>query len=176
MNLSEVAAKILELRKRPSPFLRQGELMELLGRDGYQTALTQKWVILDNLEVPGTLRVTHIESFIDRMRQLAEVTLNQPVDPDDPDVGDSVVVTADGKPYTATVQSREADGYKLSFTPGQGPANTASTYKRNQVKRYATPATKVGPASQAVGTGRRIQNAPYNPGPQPVNAIKELPQ
>jgi len=159
MKTSQIAKKILEIRKRPSPFIMNGELMLLLGPDGFQEALNRRWLIQDSDN--GAMLVTPLEAFIDQMRQLCEE--------DDLEVGDSVVVGSDGTTYTGTVQSREGNNYKLSFPPGKGPVSQMSVYPRNQINRYAQPAKNIQPGSVPV---KKSTATTYNSAPGSNNTIR----
>jgi hypothetical protein len=170
MNTSEIARKILEVRKRPSPFIMNGELMLLLGPDGFQEALSRRWLIQDSEN--GAMLVTPLEAFISQMRQLAEEA-----DTDyDPEVGDSVVVASDGATYTATVQSKAGDDYKLSFPPGKGPNRVVPSYKKGELKKFAQPEQKIQPGSVPVKQKAPSQSVPYNPGPGLNQTLRQVPQ
>lgn len=147
MTTQQLAYSILEIRKRPSPFVMSGELLLLLGPQGYQEALNRRWLIHDSEN--SALRVTHIESFIADMKRLAD-DFNNPNE--DPEVGDSVIVADDGKSYEATVQSREGDVYKLSFPAGKAPLRTLPGYQKNQLRRFARPDNKVPVGAQPVAS------------------------
>ena len=170
MKTSEIARKILEVRKRPSPFIMNGELMLLLGPDGFQEALNRRWIIQDSEN--GAMLVTPLQAFIEHMKTLAEEE-----DSDyDPEVGDSVVVASDGSTYTATVQSKEGDSYKLSFPPGKGPNRVVPSYKKGELKKFAQPEQKVQPGSVPVKQQAPKSSVQYNPGPGLNNQIRQVPQ
>ncbi len=171
MKTSQIAKKILEVRKRPSPFIMNGELILLLGPDGFQEALNRRWPIQDSDN--GAMLITPLEAFIEQMRTLAEED-----DSDyEPGVGDSVVVASDGATYTATVQSKEGEDYKLSFPPGKGPSRAETSYKKNQLRKFAQPEQKIQPGSvpvkQKPASGPTV---PYNPGPGMNQTIRQIPQ
>lgn len=145
MKTSEIARKILEVRKRPSPFIMTGELTVLLGPDGFQEALSRRWIIHDSEN--AAMLVTPLQAFIEHMKTLAE--------DGDPEVGDSVVVASDGSTYTGTVQSKNGEDYKLSFPPGKGPSRVVPAYKKGEIKKFAQPEQKVQPGSVPV---KRLNN------------------
>lgn len=174
MNTNQIASTILEIRKRPSPFIQTGEIFLLLGPDGFQEALNRRWLIQDSENC--SMRVTHIEAFIEQMRELAEADIGIPGNDPDPEVGDSVVIASDGQTYQATVKAKDGDGYQLSFPPGKSPTRTSPTYKKAELKRYAEPEKTVPPGSVAPGTPTPRSATPYNPPPGLGRQIRNLPQ
>lgn len=174
MKTSEIARTILEIRKRPSPFVLNGELMVLLGPDGFQEALNRRWLIQDSEN--SCMRVTDIEAFIEQMQDLSEAEVGAPGDDPDPEVGDSVFIASDGQTYQATVKAREGDGYQLSFPPGKAPNRTSPTYKKAELRRYAEPEKNVPPGSVAPGAKTPRAATPYNPPPGLGRQIRNLPQ
>ena len=170
MNTAKIARKILEMRKRPSPYIMNGELILILGPDGFQEALNRRWLIQDSEN--GAMLITPLEAFIDQMRSLAEDD-----DSDyDPEVGDSVVVASDGATYTGTVQSKDGENYKLSFPPGKGPGRVEPAYKKQQLKKFAQPEQRIQPGSVPVKQKGPTQSSPYNPGPGLNNNLRYVPQ
>ena len=170
MKTSEIARKILEVRKRPSPFIMTGELTVLLGPDGFQEALSRRWIIHDSEN--AAMLVTPLQAFIEHMKTLAEEDSDY-----DPEVGDSVVVASDGSTYTATVQSKEGENYKLSFPPGKSPNRVVSAYKKGELKKFAQPEQRVQPGSVPVKQQpTNSSSVPYNPGPGLNNQIRQVPQ
>ena len=161
MKTSEIARKILEVRKRPSPFIMTGELTVLLGPDGFQEALSRRWIIHDSEN--AAMLVTPLQAFIEHMKTLAEDY--------DPEVGDSVVVASDGSTYTATVQSKEGENYKLSFPPGKGPNRVVPAYKKGELKKFAQPEQRVQPGSVPVKQQSTSSSVPYNP-----SQVRQVPQ
>ena len=115
--------------------------------------------------------ITPLEAFIDQMRSLAEDDDSQ-----DPDVGDSVVVSSDGSTYTGTVQSKDGENYKLSFPPGKGPSRVEPSYKKQQLKKFAEPEQKIQPGSVPVKQQAPKSSTPYNPGPGLNNNLRYVPQ
>ena len=161
MKTSEIARKILEVRKRPSPFIMTGELTVLLGPDGFQEALSRRWIIHDSEN--AAMLVTPLQAFIEHMKTLAEADYG-------PEVGDSVVVASDGSTYTATVQSKEGENYKLSFPPGKSPNRVVSAYKKGELKKFAQPEQRVQPGSVPVKQPTS-SSVPYNP-----SQVRQVPQ
>lgn len=162
MKTSEIARKILEVRKRPSPFIMTGELTVLLGPDGFQEALSRRWIIHDSEN--AAMLVTPLQAFIEHMKTLAEADYG-------PEVGDSVVVASDGSTYTATVQSKEGENYKLSFPPGKGPNRMVPAYKKGELKKFAQPEQRVQPGSVPVKQQSTSSSVPYNP-----SQVRQVPQ
>lgn len=144
MHIHEVAQAILEIRRLPSPFIRSGELAQLIGPDGFQEALARRWLIQDHQQ--GTLVVTNIVATVEDIQRVAETY----AEADEPAVGDSVIVADDGKSYEATVQAKEGGGYKLSFPPGKAPLRSLPAYKKEQLKRFAKPDAVVPKGSSPV--------------------------
>ena len=173
MNTADIARKILEIRRRPSPFIMNGELMLLLGPDGFQEALNRRWLIQDSEN--GAMLVTPLEQFIDQMRRLAEAFPSQPQE-EDPQVGDSVYVASDGQTYDATVQAKEGESYKLSFQPGKAPSRPNPAYKKDELKRYARPDQKPKPGTVPVGQKAPASSSPYNPPLGLGNQLRNVPQ
>ena len=162
MKTSEIARKILEVRKRPSPFIMTGELTVLLGPDGFQEALSRRWIIHDSEN--AAMLVTPLQAVIEHMKTLAEADYG-------PEVGDSVVVASDGSTYTATVQSKEGENYKLSFPPGKSPNRVVSAYKKGELKKFAQPEQRVQPGSVPVKQQSTSSSVPYNP-----SQVRQVPQ
>ena len=138
-----------------------GELTVLLGPDGFQEALSRRWIIHDSEN--AAMLVTPLQAFIEHMKTLAEGI--------DPEVGDSVVVASDGSTYTATVQSKEGENYKLSFPPGKGPNRVVPAYKKGELKKFAQPEQRVQPGSVPVKQQSTSSSVPYNP-----SQVRQVPQ
>ena len=174
MKISDIAKTILEIRKRPSPFIMNGELMLLLGPDGFQEALNKRWLIQDSEN--SCMRITPLEAFIQQMKDIVEADIGRPGDDQDPDIGDSVFVAADGQTYQATIQAKDGDSYRLSFVPGKAPSRVNPTYKKNELKRYAEPQKNVPTGSVPAKETPPSSNVPYNPPPGLGRQLRNVPQ
>ena len=136
MTTREIASVILEIRRRPSPIIMIGDLMSLIGPDGYQEALNRRWIIQDE----QGLSVTHFQAMIFEMAEIAAGV----------EVGDTVIVTRDGKPYQATVTSVDPNGGVSLSYGNEKPTSDPGHYKPEELKVVAK--AKVNVPSTSVPT------------------------
>lgn len=123
MNIRKIAQTLLTRRNQNTPIFNNAEMMESLGSDGYREALRRRWIIFTD---DGMAQITNHLPFIEQLMEAANS--------DEVNVGDQVVVAADGKSYTASVQSKNANGaYTLSFGKDK-PSTTRPEYRREEMQ------------------------------------------
>lgn len=132
MTNEQVAYLVLKRRNTMNPIVMIGEMHNLLGADGFQFALENRWIVPDY--ATGDLQITENTGILEEIRALAENAAYK--------VGDSVLVTGDdGHPYSATIQGINPDGtYALAYGEKKpAGARPEQAYRPEQLRPVARP-------------------------------------
>lgn len=133
MTIGSIAKTILD-RRSVNPIVMSGEMRDMLGAEGFQTALDRRWITPDAY-TGMNLMVTDQQPFIEEMRGLAES------EDGTYKVGDTVLAVENGQVFNAVVQGIRPDGsYILSFGDKR-PTTPRESYKREEVRPIARPET-----------------------------------
>ena len=125
----EVAQAVLARRSSLSPIIMSGDLTAELGREGLQDALAHGWVIPDYES--GFLKVSNQMATIQEM----ETVVNNP----NVQVGDTVIISRDGKAYQGTVKSVANGKAKVSFGTERPTGDPETEYGADQMKIVGRP-------------------------------------
>lgn len=69
MNTQNIASYLLERRRRTSPVVFNGDVLQAIGPDGLQEALRRRWLLVDT--DTGHLQVTHLQAHVQEMEAAA---------------------------------------------------------------------------------------------------------
>lgn len=125
----EVAEAVLARRSSLSPVVMSGDLTAELGREGLQDALAHGWIVPDYDS--GFLKVTNLLAKVQEM----ETVVNNP----NAQVGDTVIVSRDGRAYQGTVKSVANGKAKVSFGAERPTGDPETEYTSDQLKIVGRP-------------------------------------
>lgn len=110
MNTAQIAATLIERRKRPNPVVFQGEILSAIGSDGLSEALARRWLVPNH--DTGYLQFSPDEGVMLEMRQMAVTEADKKKrETDDDDDSTSDVEKAEKKRAKGEHDRARADFY-----------------------------------------------------------------
>lgn len=128
-SIREIAEAVLARRSSLSAIILSGDLTAELGHKGLQEALMRGWIVPDYES--GFLKVSNQMATIHEM----ETVVNSP----GAQVGDTVIVSRDGKAYQAVVKSVVNGKVKLSFGTERPTGDPETEYSAEEIKLTGRP-------------------------------------